>query len=162
MEARKKTQKTSAPNWRKTPAFVTNANKRKINELHPFTHPLLPAAQLNPGRNYIHPPPPPPISGPKAFFREGVGVYILRPQAVGILYAPPFYTPPTPRRVFSGVGGWGCIKFGPVLKFPEFFRPSFCGSENPAKTPAKVPLRFPCKKSKKNLLFLLLGTSLLF
>ena len=28
---------------------------------------------------------------------------------------PPFYTPPTPRRVFSGVGGWGCIKFGPVF-----------------------------------------------
>ena len=46
-----------------------------------------------------------------------MGVYILRPHAAGILYAPPFYTPPTPRRVFSGVGGWGCIKFGPVT-FP--------------------------------------------
>ena len=44
-------------------------------------------------------------------------MYILRPHAAGILYAPPpFYTPPTPRRVFSGVGGWGCIKFGPVTK----------------------------------------------
>ena len=44
-------------------------------------------------------------------------MYILRPHAAGILYAPPvLYTPPTPRRVFSGVGGWGCIKFGPVLK----------------------------------------------
>ena len=41
-------------------------------------------------------------------------MYILRPHAAGILYAPHFYTPPTPRRVFSGVGGWGCIKFGPV------------------------------------------------
>ena len=60
-----------------------------------------------PGRNYIRPPPPTPISGHKAFFRGGgVGVYILRPHAAGILYAPPFYTPPTPRRVFSGVGGW--------------------------------------------------------
>ena len=28
---------------------------------------------------------------------------------------PPFYTPPTPRRVISGVGGWGCINFGPAL-----------------------------------------------
>ena len=48
-------------------------------------------------------------------------MYILRPHAAGILYAPPFYTPPTPRRVFSGVGGWGCIKFGPVKhqKFQE-------------------------------------------
>ena len=45
-----------------------------------------------------------------------MGVYILRPHAAGILYAPPFYTPPTPRRVFSGVGVWGCIKFGPVFK----------------------------------------------
>ena len=45
-----------------------------------------------------------------------MGVYILRPHAAGILYAPPpFYTPPNSRRVFSGVGGWGCIKFGPVL-----------------------------------------------
>ena len=42
-------------------------------------------------------------------------MYILRPHAAGILYPPPFYTPPTPRRVFSGVGGWGCIKFGPVF-----------------------------------------------
>ena len=32
-------------------------------------------------------------------------MYILRPPAAGILYAPPFYTPPTPRRVFSGEGG---------------------------------------------------------
>ena len=44
-------------------------------------------------------------------------MYILRPHAPGILYAPPFYTPPTPRRVFSGEGGWACIKFGPVLYF---------------------------------------------
>ena len=42
-------------------------------------------------------------------------MYILRPHAAGILYAPPFYTPPTPRRVISGVGGWGCIKIGPVF-----------------------------------------------
>ena len=43
-----------------------------------------------------------------------MGVHILRPPAAGILYPPPFYTPPTPRRVFSGEGGWVCIKFGPV------------------------------------------------
>ena len=54
---------------------------------------------------YTPPSLPPPISGYKAFFRGGgVGVYILRPPAPGILYAPPFYTPPTPRRVFSGEG----------------------------------------------------------
>ena len=38
-------------------------------------------------------------------------MYILRAHAAGILYAPPpFYTPPTPRRVFSGVGGVGVYK----------------------------------------------------
>ena len=46
---------------------------------------------------------------PKGIFRgRGVGVYILRPHAAGILYhPPPFYTPPTPRRVFQGWGGGG-------------------------------------------------------
>ena len=72
---------------------------------------------LESGVKLYTPPPPTPISGHKAFFRgEGGGVYILRPHAAGILYPPPFYTPPTPRRVFSGVGGGGCIKFGPVWK----------------------------------------------
>ena len=41
-------------------------------------------------------------------------MYILKPPAAGILYTPLFYTPPTPRGVFSGVGGWGCIKCGHV------------------------------------------------
>ena len=71
----------------------------------------------------VYAPPPSPISGQKEFSRwpkgifqgRGVGVYILRPHAAGILSPPPpFYTPPTPRRVFSGAGGWGCIKSGPV------------------------------------------------
>ena len=41
------------------------------------------------------PPPPSPISGQKAFSQgRGVGVYISRPHAAGILYAPPLlYTP---------------------------------------------------------------------
>ena len=41
-------------------------------------------------------------------------MYILRAHAAGILYAPPFYTPPSPRRVVSGVGGVGVYKIGPV------------------------------------------------
>ena len=65
-----------------------------------------------PGRNYIRPPPPT-ISWPKGIFQErGVGVYILRAHAAGIYAPPPFYTPPTLGRVFSGVGGWGCIESG--------------------------------------------------
>ena len=74
-----------------------------------------------PGRNYIRPPPPPPFLAKRHFSGEGgcifqgrgVGVYILSPHAAGILYAPPFYTPPTPRRVFSGVGGAGVYKIRP-------------------------------------------------
>ena len=60
---------------------------------------------IAPGRNFFLPLPPPPFLAIRHFSGEGgEGVY-LRPHAAGILYAPPFYTPPTPRRVFSGVGG---------------------------------------------------------
>ena len=47
-----------------------------------------------PGRTYIRPPPSPHF-WPKGIFQgRGVGVYILRPHAAGILYAPPLlYTP---------------------------------------------------------------------
>ena len=86
-----------------------------------------------PGRNYIRPPPPSPHLWAAGIFQgRGVGVYILRPHAAGILYAPLFHTPPTPRRVFQGWGG-GVVKFGPVFLsffvlfgtfpiFPEFSR----------------------------------------
>ena len=63
-------------------------------------------------------PPPPPIPhffGQKGSFREGGGgLYILKPQRQEFYTPPLFYTSPTPRRVLSRVGGWGCIKFGPV------------------------------------------------
>ena len=63
---------------------------------------------------------PSPISGHKAFLRQGGGDIISRPPATGVLYTPPFYTPPTPRRVFSGMGAWACIKFGPVFSRSDF------------------------------------------
>ena len=75
--------------------------------------PGLPSLKL---KKLYTPPPPSRHFWPYGIFQgRGVGVYILRPHAAGILYAPPFYTPPTPKRVFSGVGGGGCIKFGPGL-----------------------------------------------
>ena len=63
------------------------------------------------GRNYVRPPPLPPISARRPFSGRGGGVYFEAPAAG-------FYTPPTPRRIFSGVGGWGCIKFGPIFLPP--------------------------------------------
>ena len=50
------------------------------------------------------------------FKGEGGGLYILKLPAAGFSYAPPFYTPPTPRRVFSGVGG-GLYKIWPPMNF---------------------------------------------
>ena len=64
----------------------------------------------------IYPPPPlPPFLAIRHFSGEGGGgVYFEAPRQE--FYAPPpFYTPPTPRRVILGVGGWACIKFGPVF-----------------------------------------------
>ena len=46
------------------------------------------------------------------------GVYILRPHAAGILYAPPLLFAPPPLEGYFQGWGWGCIKFGPVLIFP--------------------------------------------
>ena len=61
----------------------------------------------------------PPLLTPflaKRHFSEegGGGVYFEAPRGRNFIRPPLLYTP-TPRRVFSGVGGWGCIKFGPVL-----------------------------------------------
>ena len=74
----------------------------------------------------IYAPPPLPHFWPKGIFQgRGVGVYILRPHTAGILYAPPFYTPPTPRRVFSGVGGVGVYKNRPRIYFANLYLIAF-------------------------------------
>ena len=77
------------------------------------------------------PPPPSPHFWPKGIFQgRGVGVvYFEAPRGRNFIRPPPFYTPPTPRRVISGVGGWGCIKFGPAsLSSSHFFKPQMWGS----------------------------------
>ena len=77
---------------------------------------LLNLVNLYPGKDHIRPPPLPPFLARRHFSREGGGgVYFEAPRSRNFIRPPPFYTPPTPRRVFSGVGGWGCMKFGPIL-----------------------------------------------
>ena len=50
-------------------------------------------------------------------------MYILKPPAAGCYTPPPlFYTPPTPRRVFSGVVGVGVYKIWPRGWFPDDLR----------------------------------------
>ena len=98
------------------------------------------------------PPPPSPHFWPKGIFKgRGVGVYILRPHAAGILYAPPFliYTPPTPRRVFSGEGGWACIKFGPVFGV-LCEGPSALQTCTPVKGPSEAPLENKAKTEMRH------------
>ena len=58
-------------------------------------------------------------------------MYILRPHAAGILYAPPrFYTPPTPRRVVQGQAG-GVYKIWP----PNFGNRPNLGLESTVSNP---------------------------
>ena len=65
---------------------------------------------FSPGRNYIRPPPLPPFLAKRHFPVEDFEA----PRGRN-LYAPPFYTPPTPRRVFSGVGGVRVYKIRPRI-----------------------------------------------
>ena len=75
--------------------------------------PAIPPAMQ--GEILYTPPPLPPFLAKRHFPVEGGGgVYFEAPRGRNFIRPPPLYTPPTPRRVFSGVGGWGCIKFGPV------------------------------------------------
>ena len=61
-----------------------------------------------PGRSYRLPPPPPILARRHVSERVG-GAYVEAPHG-RIFICPPFaQTPPTPRRVFSGVGGVGLV-----------------------------------------------------
>ena len=64
---------------------------------------------------YTPPPPLPPFLAKRHFAGEGGGGVYSAPSHNRNFIPPPFYTPPTPTKVFSGVGGWRCIKLGPVL-----------------------------------------------
>ena len=70
----------------------------------------------------IYAPPPPHFFNQKRFFREGMGGIFQTPRGRNFIVPPPLLYTPHPRRVFSRVGGWGRIKFGPVETEPEFQR----------------------------------------
>ena len=119
-----------APKWCRRMTATTNlavhgkvfqdACHQVVNMLHPRGQKWLRQFYLGGvlQGEIMYAPPPPPISGQNAVFRGG-GVWgcIFWGGTRREFYTPPFYTPPTPRRVFSGVGGWACIKFGPVNFF---------------------------------------------
>ena len=70
------------------------------------------------------PPPSPHFLAKRHFSREGGGgVYFEAPRGRNFI-RPPFYTPPTPRRVFSEMGGVGVYKIWPRISFvfPDLFR----------------------------------------
>ena len=95
------------------------------------------------------PPPPSPHLWPQGVFQgRGVGVYISRPPAARILYAPPSYTPPTPRRR-------ACIKFGPIFLLGCRFSVACscllsCPSPQQAKVPAPIWLKNDSNKPLKS------------
>ena len=63
------------------------------------------------------PPPLPPFLAIRHFSGEGGGgVYFEAPRGRNFIPPPPFYTPPTPRRVISGVGGVGVYKIRPCIR----------------------------------------------
>ena len=72
-----------------------------------------------------NPPPLAPHLGQKTCFSGGGEgcVFFEPPSGRNFIRPPPlFYTPPSPRRVFSGVREWGCLKIGPppkILKILE-------------------------------------------
>ena len=66
---------------------------------------LLYILKFHMSRERLYAPPAPPF-WPRRYFEAPRGRNFFSP--------PLFYTPPSPRRVFSGVGG-GCIKFGTVI-----------------------------------------------
>ena len=70
-----------------------------------------------PSRDKLYPPPPSPHFWPKGIFQgRGVGgVYFEAPRGRNFIRLFPFYTPPTPRRVFSPG----------VLRSKDFFVPIF-------------------------------------
>ena len=89
-----------------TPARVESINIKR------------PTKRSIPGKDHIYiytHPPPPPIFWPEGILRGRVeGVNSEPPPCGRIFVGPPLFpTLPTPKRVFSGVGGWGCIEFRP-------------------------------------------------
>ena len=71
------------------------------------------------GKIIYAPPPPTPFLVIRHFSGEGGGgVYFEAPRGRNFIRPPPFYTPPAPRRVFSGVGG-GVYKIWPRRSGPR-------------------------------------------
>ena len=72
---------------------LDNYHYRTVTDFHVFGIQY----RLLTSREKLHTPPPsPPFLAKRHFSGEGVGVYILRPHAAGILYAPPPLYAPRP------------------------------------------------------------------
>ena len=94
--------------------MTSSKNSRGINGVIHKSCMVLRKRQ-NPGRSYIRPPPLPHFWAEGIFEGEGGGGIFRTPPGQELYTPPLFYTPPTPRSVFLGVGGQ-CIKFGPPQK----------------------------------------------
>ena len=72
-----------------------------------YAPPICITIRLPFSRAKLYNPPPPPHFWPEGIFQGGGGggVYFEAPRGRNFIRSPPSIHPPTPRRVFSGVGG---------------------------------------------------------
>ena len=88
--------------------------------------------QCNSRKTHVRPPPPCPLSCPEGVFKgKGGGGTLWSPPRQKVYTLPSFIRPPTPRRIFSRIGGVGVYKIWPPQQLSQCKSPLDCFWLNP-------------------------------